>query len=629
MTTGKTQEQFAVRNEQADRPMIRVETVDLTARGLTLPSDRVGMVIAQPCLGLTAAEPFQCRPELRTRQLAVVNRTLDIARAATHGAQRTHFTIFPECCIPGLAGIAIIDATLQAADWPARSIVIGGVDGLERSDYLRLIGTPNTFANVATNGADCVAADQWINCAVIWVKGVNNVVERWIQPKIYPSRPENNAQYQRMFRGGCVYLFKGLYETGGAAYRFSSLICFDWIATVGALKPWQWLLSSMHNEGALLMASVPLTWMFVIQHNDQPNHAAFLGELADFYKPNQYPSAGRQGTCIVFANNAGREKPGRIDTYGCTSLVLPQTAMFTATDCYVTHSNGGPRFRGNNLVHPHRDVFFREGGSCIHSFIQVNPASIVPGAAGQTVPVENPFVYPVDPVATDPRTPGAAVPGAVKWLNDTLDGIECLSIPFHCPLAPDVAASHLLNVQDLRTKAAIPASKALELSDPAFYKEIPGSSARSVPKHADEWSASETEAFTHVVHTLDIFRVGFPDTTSNTAAAHAETTIRGQPAEILAVRGATHEQNLKHVDKYVPSQRRQLVIVSRDAHNSLLSGRDGTIFRTKPAGNPARVKFNDPGYNRIHLGFQELLTDFITAKNTAELEGGVCARLAN
>lgn len=609
--------------------MIQIEPVDLTARGLTLPSDRVGMVIAQPRLGLTTAEPFQCRPELRPQQLTVINRTLDIARAATHGAQRTHFTIFPEFCIPGLPGIAAIDEALNKADWPARTVVIGGVDGLERPDYLTLIGAHNTFVNAGANGANHIAVDQWINCAVIWVKGANNVVERWIQPKIYPSRPENNAQFQRMFHGGCVFLFRGIYETGGAAYRFSSLVCFDWIATVGALKPWQWLLSSMHNEGAQLLASLPLTWLFIVQHNDQPNHATFLGELANFYNQNQYSAADRRGTCIVFANNAGSDRPGRIDAYGCTSLVLPQTAMFTATDCYVTHSNGGQRFRGNNLVHPHRDVFFREGGPCIHSFIQVNPALIVPGAAGQTIPIENPFVYPIDPAATDPRTPGAAVPGAVKWLNDTLDGIECLSIPFHCPLAPAVAASHLLNVQDLRAKAATQASKALELSDPAFYKELPDPSARSVPKHADEWRDSETEALTHVVHTLDIFRVGFPDTSSNTTAAHAEATIHGQPAEILAVRGTTHEQNVKHAEKRVPSPRRKLIIVSRDAHNSNLGSRERTIFAQKSGGDLSRTKFHNLSDNRCYIGFQELLTDFINANNIAELEGEVCARLEN
>lgn len=582
--------------------------------------------MAQPHVALTPAEPFQCLHERRQQQLGVIARTLEIARANPHGAERTHFTIFPEFSIPGLAGVAAIDAALQSAEWPASTVVIGGVDGLNRTDYLALIEQPNTFVHAA-NRAHNVVVDQWVNCAVIWVKGASNLVERWIQPKIYPSRPENNAQFQRMFRGGCVYLFKGLYQTGGDAYRFSCLVCFDWIATVGALKPWQWLLSSMHNEGSPLMASLPLTWMFIIQNNDQPNHPTFLGELVDFYNPNQYPSADRQRTCIVFANNAGRANLGRIDRYGCTSLVLPQTATFTATDCYVTHSNGGLRFRGNNMVHPHRDVFFREGGPCIHSFIQVNPISIVPGAAGQTVPIEEPFVFPIDPAITDLRTPCAPVPGAVKWWNDTLDSIDCLSVVLQPSptLSPDIAATHLLNEQELRTKDAAAAASAVELSDPTFVRELPGPPPRRVPKHADEWDASETDALTHVVNTLDIFRVGFPNTTSNTTGAHGTATIRDKQVEILAVRGLTHEQNQKHADKHVPLLRRQLVIVSRDNLNSRISRRDGTIFRVKPMG--AKVKFNDPSYNRIYLGFQELLTEFIDANNPAELEGGICARL--
>ncbi len=125
--------------------MVHIETVDLSARGLTLPNGRVAMVIAQPHLALTPAEPFQIRAELRQQQLDLVRRTFDISRAAAHGAPRTHFTIFPEFCIPGLQGVAAIDAILQAANWPARTIIIGGVDGLERADYLALIEAGNTF----------------------------------------------------------------------------------------------------------------------------------------------------------------------------------------------------------------------------------------------------------------------------------------------------------------------------------------------------------------------------------------------------------------------------------------------------------------------------------------------------
>src|SRR5271154_3296709 len=105
--------------------MITIETVDLASRGITLPCDRVGMVIAQPCLGLTAIEPFQCRPDLQLQQLAVINRTLEIARAVPHGAQRTHFTIFPEFSIPGLAGVALIDDAIRSPNWPARTVVMG------------------------------------------------------------------------------------------------------------------------------------------------------------------------------------------------------------------------------------------------------------------------------------------------------------------------------------------------------------------------------------------------------------------------------------------------------------------------------------------------------------------------
>jgi len=615
---------------ETPRPMVHIETVDLTTRGLTLPSDRIGIVIAQPRLSLTPAEPFQCRVETHPQQLALIDRTMAISRAAYHGSHRTHFTIFPEFCIPGMAGVARIDAALQADEWPAETVVIGGIDGLVRADYRSLISAPRTFVHSASNGADRVAVDQWVNCAVIWIKGKDNTVERWIQPKLYPSRPENNAQFQRMFRGGCVYLFKGLYASGGAAYRFSSLVCFDWIATIGANKPWQWLLNSMHSEGAQLLATIPLTWLFVIQHNDQPNHATFLGELADFYNPIQFPSAGRQGTCIVFANNAGGDAPGRAETYGCTSLILPQTTTFTPTDCYVTYSNGGPRFRGNNLVHPHRDVFFREAGPCIHSFIQVNPASIVPGAAGQSVPIENPFVCPIDVAATDPRTPGGAVPGSVKWLNDTLDAIECLSVSLpQSPLAPAVAATHMLNVLDLRSKTAVLATKVLSLCSPAFTKELSSPLTKAVEKHADEWSTTETEALTHVTHTLDIFRIGFTDTTSNTNGAHAEVTIRGWAVEVLAVRGATHDQNLKHADKHLPNQRRQLLIVSRDNHNSPIGSRDGTIFRNKQVGIQTRAKFNDPSISRFPIGFQELMQEFLAANTPLELEGAVYARLTN
>ena len=56
--------------------VVHVETIDLTGRGITLPGDRVGMVIAQPYLSLTIAEPYRCTPEARVQILEGVANTL-------------------------------------------------------------------------------------------------------------------------------------------------------------------------------------------------------------------------------------------------------------------------------------------------------------------------------------------------------------------------------------------------------------------------------------------------------------------------------------------------------------------------------------------------------------------------
>lgn len=111
--------------------MIHIETVDLTLRNVTLPSDRVGMVIAQPYLSLTAAEPYQCTPQVKPQQLSVLPDTLAVARAARHGAPKTCFTVFPEYSIPGLEGIELVENALRDSDWPNGTIVIGVLLGCD------------------------------------------------------------------------------------------------------------------------------------------------------------------------------------------------------------------------------------------------------------------------------------------------------------------------------------------------------------------------------------------------------------------------------------------------------------------------------------------------------------------
>ena len=67
-----------------------------------------------------------------------------MARAASHGAPKTHFTLFPEYSIPGLEGIAFVHAAISAPDWQNGTIVIGGADALSKPDFATLAGAPNT-----------------------------------------------------------------------------------------------------------------------------------------------------------------------------------------------------------------------------------------------------------------------------------------------------------------------------------------------------------------------------------------------------------------------------------------------------------------------------------------------------
>ena len=128
--------------------MIHVETVDIAERTIRLPMGKVGMVIAQPHIpleSLTTTEPFQCREEAKPQRLAMLTETLTVSLAARHGEPKTHFTVFPEYSIPGLDGIAHIEAALQAENWPHETIVIGGIDALDRTQYLRSLLSQQSY----------------------------------------------------------------------------------------------------------------------------------------------------------------------------------------------------------------------------------------------------------------------------------------------------------------------------------------------------------------------------------------------------------------------------------------------------------------------------------------------------
>ncbi|SFV14501.1 hypothetical protein [Bradyrhizobium arachidis] len=369
--------------------MIHVSRVDLTERGILLPHDRVGMVIAQPHLTLTQQEPYRTVAARKPELLANLTATLNVSRAAPHHAEKTHFTIFPEYSIPGIDGVDLIDAALADQQWPTGTIVIGGVDALLKADFASLAGRADSHLDTAHNALDQIGDGEWINCAVIWTKAQDGTVERWLQPKLWPAWQEQTISYQSMYRGKSIFSFKGSLSNG-QKYRFSSLICFDWIATIGAKRSWRWALDDLGLQAG--EGELSLSWMFVIQCNTAPSHPTFMGEVASFFDGTIVPNVRRDRTCLVFANSAGKPVPGRSADYGGTSVVFTQQTLFKELASRPTVAKGGQQFRGSQLLNPFRDTYFRERGACIHSFVQINPDTVVAGAAHRSFAVDRPFV---------------------------------------------------------------------------------------------------------------------------------------------------------------------------------------------------------------------------------------------
>jgi len=602
--------------------VVHIETVDLSSRSVTLPSDRVGMVIVQPHLSLTAVEPYRCAAQVKPRQLAMLSETLEVARAVRHGAPKTHFTIFPEYSIPGPEGIALVETALQASNWPNGTIVIGGTDALSKAEFTSLVNTPGTHLDVTNNSLARIAGNAWINCGITWVKAENGTVERWLQPKISPAWPERNVHYQDMFRGNSVFIFKGPFDNGTTQYRFCSLVCFDWIATVDNKKVWQWVLEDLQRQAAQAQAELSLSWFFVVQNNPKPSHDNFLTEVGRFFDQNTLPSVRRDRACLLFANSAGKSVPGRVeenqDEYGSTSLVFPPQTLFMEPECSPTFSNGGPRFRSTStLLSAYHDVVFRECGACIHSFLQVNPNSLIAGPAGRTVALENAFVFPLDGT-NDRRVPANSVAACIKWLNDELDDLPRLSVNYPLvPLATESDATHQQTIAALRQISAQSAANTVKLA-----------AQESQASHADDWDQTESDALEHLVHTLDIVGLGSPPPTVGADPAHATVVMNNQTVDLIAIRGQTHENCLKHSQDIVSMPRRQMLLVSRDPDNNPWLQRLGSFLRTESSHLGQERNITDPASGLLHLGYRNLLDVFQQTTTVTAVPGAINAELA-
>ena len=595
--------------------MIQVRFVNLSELGIRPPANSVRMVIVQPHLPtavFTSDEPYKLTEHARPRQLEILKRTIEIASGSGDTNGTTNFTILPEYCIPGLEGVEFIEERLGSEDWANGTVLIGGLDGITKEEYEALLIPDSSHHDEEINSVSRVADDQWLNCSITWVKSSDGQVLRWIQPKLCPAWPEASSQNRRMFKGKSIYLFRGQ-RTNGEAFVFGTLVCFDWIARNPS--PIERILEA--TDRVANDAQLPLTWLFVIQHNKKPSHYDFLSNVVEFFRPTSHPNATRTNTCIVFANTAGLAQPGYCAEYGSTSLILGPHTSFMTEGARPTLSHEGFRYREQNSEILRsaqcRDIFFRERGECIHVLDQINPSTIQAGAPGRAYAVDNGEVH-ATVGAGHVLAPGAGVPLSIKWANDVLDQTN-QQLPDHAPaLTRALERARATVIHKLRRIDSRHMTYVVRLATPSSQCNL------------EAWGADESAGLRHVVRTLGILGAGDKLESVGLDMVHGVVSFAGAFIDVVAVQGVSHQSCIEHLENcHSKRQRSHLLLVSRDTENTHWDPRHGSFLKVGRGSPEAERKITDAARPTYHAGYQDVLHFLSQANGLSDIERGIRA----
>ena len=600
--------------------MIDVVFEDLPASSISLPADHVRITMCQPYLPDAAfgpEEPYRLVEDVRPGQLDAIRSTLDTVSKDAERSFISHFTVFPEYSIPSGEGVALVDKSLRSDAWPSSTVVIGGIDGLTKDQYASLVGEENTRVDMARNGPDKVRANQWVNCAIVWMKYADGQVYRWIQPKLSPAWEERDVYCDQLFQGRSIFLFRGI-RSDDSSFALCTLVCYDWIAEEGSLTAYERVLRHAHQEAGVHSHS-PLTWVFVIQRNPKPSHSSFLQSTLDFFDQSKYPKADRLGACVIFANSAGNARPGRCGEFGTSALVHSRKGYFSDLSCPSTYSNDSAKFRDGSEAlagSACHDVVFRERGACVHVFEQINPRSLAVAAGGRSPAIRADSVHPIVG-DQEPRAPSGPVAAAIKWMHDTLDGLPEDLAGYNEDLAERLCESRAVIVAGLRVLTARDCTVAMELG-------VPNASS-----NADAWTKVESEALEHIVDSLAILGMQAKVTEIGRRSAHALVDHGGTEVEILAVVGESHDACREHANKAQTDGRGPpVVLVSKDRRNSRWNAAFGSILEPRTTCDFSRNdRITDPPGVAAQIGFQDLFSIYQGASAAEEIMDGVCKQL--
>lgn len=551
---------------------VKIDVKEIELKNVILPDNDIGVVIMQPFVELCHREPFRWQNDKKAKQIERIVRTLEIANQADHGCEKTHFTIFPEYSIPGLEGIAEIEKILRDDSWKDGTIIIGGIDGLTKRDYSTLCSEHNTEV-YQKNKPDKVRDGQWINCCITWVKPTNgnggNIIKKWIQPKLCPSWPEENIIVHDIFEGKCVYIFEGR-VIDERAFRFMSLVCYDWIGSLGNANGIFAILQILNRLPGAKPYGKPVHLNFVLQHNKKPNYPSFLHNVYSFFHDQNYPFVLRDNGIVALINSAGTSKPGPCDKYGYSSLIFSSNSPYTSEGSPPSYAVTTRILRGNEILQTCKEALFRENGECIHSFRLFHPLFIDRIPENRRRPLGPVLVYALDEEIKDPRTPGKQVSAVAKWINDKVDLLPA----FHASAGR--FQKLINNAQDKITKEVRwceehQLTKVIEFATAGMSEEE--------QNNVDIWTEKEKRSLETVIYSLTLVSCS-NSVMIKGAPTHAYIKQNNTVIDIIVVSGGvTHKQNIEHAIGCYPGRKERItLIISRDQQDNPLTDRDKPIY---------------------------------------------------
>lgn len=359
--------------------------IEINEEKLNITAPETGLCISQmqPFLKLVSSEPYKWQQDKINKQLDRICRFMKVAKTFD-GNGKSHFTILPEYSIPGIKGIYRINQFLTGSSWPSETILIGGVDGLSKDEYTNICNNTISFVS-PVNAPDKVEDGKWVNCCITWVKERNGELKQWIQPKISPSWPEKNITHSKMFCGHSVNLFTMKFSNNTDC-KFLSLICFDWIGAINGIE--NGIFGILHKVNKLWQKTnsrKDINLVFVLQHNEEPNHRDFLENARKFFEDRDtIPFIVRDQSVLFFTNTAGRNAPGKSNKYGYSSLIASYSSPYVNQNCCpVCFSSYNEKFKNSANLGRCKVALFRENGACFHLFKFFPPPFIAASPRGR------------------------------------------------------------------------------------------------------------------------------------------------------------------------------------------------------------------------------------------------------